>query len=290
MLESFISDKNSNRILYVINLESKQNIRIGRGHDSDIRVTDISVSRFHAFIKKEKDGTFNIKDNNSKFGTLVLVQSNKINILNSITLPVQIGRSLIHLSVKKPFSLFSCICTSKKLEIETDYQIINSQSIDVDKSRYVKIQIEESHEDSISNSSNLKSKKENQITENDNYEDKFSINCRPNTLEEINPINIPNSINFRNPIEIESRDIPYNNDGIAEDAEKAFVLETPIIEFNSPLYNAYNINYISTNINRECIEKLKFDDANNYICLDEIREKLKLDLDSLRRVFYFYYF
>lgn len=27
-------------------------IRMGRGHDADVRVTDISVSRFHASIKK----------------------------------------------------------------------------------------------------------------------------------------------------------------------------------------------------------------------------------------------
>lgn len=42
----------------------------GRGHQCDIRISDISVSRLHAFIKYE-DGNFIIIDNNSKFGTLV---------------------------------------------------------------------------------------------------------------------------------------------------------------------------------------------------------------------------
>lgn len=42
----------------------------GRGHLCDIRISDISVSRLHAFIKYE-DGNFVILDNNSKFGTLV---------------------------------------------------------------------------------------------------------------------------------------------------------------------------------------------------------------------------
>ena len=43
---------------------------MGRGHQSDIRISDISVSRFHAFIKYENNN-FLIFDNNSKFGTLI---------------------------------------------------------------------------------------------------------------------------------------------------------------------------------------------------------------------------
>lgn len=45
---------------------------MGRGHDSDLRINDISVSRLHAMIKY-KDGKFLLEDNISKFGTLVLV-------------------------------------------------------------------------------------------------------------------------------------------------------------------------------------------------------------------------
>lgn len=47
-------------------------VRIGRGNDNDLKLNDISVSRIHAFIKRDpKDGSFYIEDNNSKFGTLV---------------------------------------------------------------------------------------------------------------------------------------------------------------------------------------------------------------------------
>jgi hypothetical protein len=38
------------RIVHVIDLKEKSYIKIGRGHDVDIRVTDISVSRYHARI------------------------------------------------------------------------------------------------------------------------------------------------------------------------------------------------------------------------------------------------
>lgn len=47
---------------------------MGRGHDIAVRVTDISVSRCHAFIKKSNLGFFYIIDNQSKFGTLALVR------------------------------------------------------------------------------------------------------------------------------------------------------------------------------------------------------------------------
>ena len=45
---------------------------MGRGHDSDIRIADISVSKCHAVIKYD-NGEFYLEDNNSKFGTLVLI-------------------------------------------------------------------------------------------------------------------------------------------------------------------------------------------------------------------------
>lgn len=45
-------------------------IKLGRGHECEIRITDISVSRNHALIKQNLDG-FYIYDNKSKFGTLV---------------------------------------------------------------------------------------------------------------------------------------------------------------------------------------------------------------------------
>lgn len=47
---------------------------MGRGPEATVRVTDISVSRLHAYIRKSKLGYFYLVDNDSKFGTLVLVR------------------------------------------------------------------------------------------------------------------------------------------------------------------------------------------------------------------------
>lgn len=71
MLEAFPKDsKKTNKTFYIINMKNKNTIRLGRGHDSDIRISDISVSRFHAMIKFH-NGSFYLKDNDSKFGTLI---------------------------------------------------------------------------------------------------------------------------------------------------------------------------------------------------------------------------
>jgi hypothetical protein len=68
--------------LYMIDFTNDYQVKLGRGHDSDVRIPDISVSRFHALIKKTETGRFILEDNNSKFGTLgeishpVMIQPN----------------------------------------------------------------------------------------------------------------------------------------------------------------------------------------------------------------------
>ena len=53
-------------------MNEKSFIKVGRGHETDIRVTDISVSRFHARINRSlTTGEYFVEDNKSKFGTLV---------------------------------------------------------------------------------------------------------------------------------------------------------------------------------------------------------------------------
>lgn len=70
ILESHVQEATSRTGVYIISMANKNNIRLGRGHDSDIRISDISVSRFHAMIRFENN-EFYLQDNTSKFGTLV---------------------------------------------------------------------------------------------------------------------------------------------------------------------------------------------------------------------------
>lgn len=73
MLESIST--NTSKVIHVVNMIGTEEIRMGRGHDADVRVTDISVSRLHALIRKSTKGYFYLEDNSSKFGTLALVKN-----------------------------------------------------------------------------------------------------------------------------------------------------------------------------------------------------------------------
>ena len=73
VLESI--SNNTSKVVHVINFSGTEEIRMGRGHDADVRITDISVSRVHALIKKSQKGYYYIEDNSSKFGTLALIKN-----------------------------------------------------------------------------------------------------------------------------------------------------------------------------------------------------------------------
>ena len=99
VLEAYPSDRTSLKSLHVIKMtQTKASIRLGRGHDSDVRINDISVSRCHAMIKFER-GQFLIEDNESKFGTLVKIDV--VKLANSETATVQVGRSVLILKVQE---------------------------------------------------------------------------------------------------------------------------------------------------------------------------------------------
>lgn len=77
---------------------------MGRGHDSEVRVNDISVSRTHAIIQYTPFG-FRLQDNRSKFGTLVLCpDSRPIHLDSSKTQQFQIGRTICSFTVQKSFT------------------------------------------------------------------------------------------------------------------------------------------------------------------------------------------
>ena len=100
VLEAFPSERTAPKSLHVIMMTTgKQSIRLGRGHDSDVRINDISVSRCHAMITFT-NGQFFLEDNNSKFGTLVRADDS-LTLSLSETATVQVGRSLLECRVQR---------------------------------------------------------------------------------------------------------------------------------------------------------------------------------------------
>ena len=96
-----IGNKHENRDerwLHLISSEENSSIRIGRGHDCEIRITDISVSRKHAEIVL-KDGDFYIADTKAKFGTLIRLEED-FTLLPNKPIRIQFARTVFEFKVK----------------------------------------------------------------------------------------------------------------------------------------------------------------------------------------------
>ncbi len=92
ILESLNQKKDNNNLksIHIINFENQEKVTLGRGHESDVRINDISVSRVHAVLQYI-NGEICIKDLKSKFGSLVLVKK-ELQVKN-IKINLQIGRT-----------------------------------------------------------------------------------------------------------------------------------------------------------------------------------------------------
>lgn len=90
---------NTGSFVSVLSFPFNEPINIGRGHQCNLRVSDISVSRHHATISYQ-NGKFLLLDNKSKFGTLVLMD--KPYEITQEKIAVQVGRTVLSFSVKHP--------------------------------------------------------------------------------------------------------------------------------------------------------------------------------------------
>lgn len=79
----------------------RKDFKIGWGHESDIRINDISVSRTHVLLWYIKDKGFELEDKRSKFGTLVFLKDS-IKIEQNKIFSIQVGWTVIT-TVQKEF-------------------------------------------------------------------------------------------------------------------------------------------------------------------------------------------
>ena len=144
-IESLNVDKRNNRYLYIGNLENKKELKVGRGHDCDLLLSDVSVSRFHFKIIQHFDNLF-IEDHDSKFGTLILIQTPELILNYTLPLYIQVGRTYMFIKIKKHFSLFSCCNISEKIN-EYYYHLQNEKHIHYHKNIIVKEEDEKDDDD-----------------------------------------------------------------------------------------------------------------------------------------------
>ena len=121
ILETLTLDDEDNKFLYVISLDKNRNIKLGRGLLSEVLLSDVSVSRIHCMFSIEGRNVY-IRDNNSKFGTLILVQIPKIKMIENLPLILQVGRTYLNFIIKKEEKFFSCCEVSENPDVFYHYK------------------------------------------------------------------------------------------------------------------------------------------------------------------------
>ena len=143
-----------------------------------MKIPDVTISRIHSILLRTKDNKILIKDANSKFGTLILLQSKNILINNKI-LSVQIGKILLNLYNEYIINLFNCIfccfcCNKKKKEKKSN----ENKNISCSNSKNNKITLDDSNFNMLMINNYI-------ITDDGNNLDYNNINKNNINIEEI---------------------------------------------------------------------------------------------------------
>ena len=151
LLECLTEDKQKNKYLHIVSLDhNNELINIGRAHDCSLVISDASISRNHCALRIKNKKIF-LEDCSSKFGTLVLIQNEKLRLIEQLTLYMQIGRSFIRCLVKVPFSFFSCCTVSEA----TNFDYYYNQNIIKDEIK-AKVYIKSDDDNEEENENNMK--------------------------------------------------------------------------------------------------------------------------------------
>ena len=121
IMENLSLDKHNNKFLYAISLDENKKIKVGRGHDANLVLNDISISRVHCILTIDSKNAY-LEDNNSKFGTLVLIQSPVIKLAENLPLFIQVGRSFFKCQIKTNLKIFSCCGIFEKPNVNFYHQ------------------------------------------------------------------------------------------------------------------------------------------------------------------------
>ena len=156
VFESMKADKNKNKYIYIISLDNRSCINIGRSSECELSIPELSISRFHAIIHKNKGELF-IEDNKSKFGTLILVQNNNIKMNDFLALKLQIKNTYIKIKMKLPFVYSCCIANTNDI-LKNDYQSQNHKNLEV----FSYFKIKDNNENDLK-SENEEDEKDNEI-------------------------------------------------------------------------------------------------------------------------------
>ena len=213
ILESYF--KNNFKNIFVLSCDSHNVISIGRSHETNLRINDITVSRFHSEIIKENN-KFYIRDLYSKFGTGILIQNNKIKIKEDFPLYIQIGKNIMEIKIEKKcfccYKFFNCLCLRKNFnnKIFNYYGKENAEKINIENVfdfQEIDKNNEKDEDDSSITSINRINKEQSEEFNNNNNNNKI-IQIQNNNEKE-NEIN--NNLNIQNDFDAINNKLILNN-------------------------------------------------------------------------------
>ena len=172
VLESLRDDNKRTKFIHIIPLVKKNLVKIGRLNTCDLSLPDSSVSRVHCCVYIEDGQIF--LENNSKYGTKILVQNNNLIMSANYPLCLEIQNTYLKLELKKNFNLFSCCevgtTTISKMLV---YQEQNEKGFDIFCSMIIK-------DDEDNENENIEEDKKDENNEEEN------INNYINRINKIN--------------------------------------------------------------------------------------------------------
>ena len=173
VLDSITLEKNQPSYRYIAKF-SNNKLKIGRGIDMDLIMNDLSISRNHCHLEITDTGEILLKDVNSKFGTLILIQAKKMEILENQTLTIQVGRTFFNIGYKKNNSLFSC-CQAEEVDLTQSYEKINYKAVKFRKHCNILTEVENDDEEEEVQIEEINKEKEKEKENENEKESEYEV-------------------------------------------------------------------------------------------------------------------
>ena len=288
VFESIRDDNNRSKFIHIIPLEKKNLMKIGRLNSCDLSLPDISISRVHCCLYVESGQLF--MENNSKYGTKVLIQNNSLVMSSSFPLCIEVQNTYLKLILKRNFSLFGCCgvntTTISKMLV---YQEQNEKGFDIFCSMVIKDDDEDKEDQKeekteLNNPNNLNNLINNEENGNSNINKSFEEDKKDEVdYSKINNGNISaNNINNRN-----------NRNKKREINEEEDIEEKSHIEISKEIYKNESvqeqefknlINNLNLSSKEEIINKKENDEEKEIKSIKIIKEDSEIKKHSYRTV------
>ena len=248
VFESIRDDNNRTKFIHIIPLVKKNLIKIGRLNSCDLSLPDISISRVHCCVYIEGGQLF--MENNSKYGTRILIQNSNLTMSSSFPLCIEVQNTYLKLILKKNFSLFGCCgvntTTISKMLV---YQEQNEKGFDIFCSMVIK-------DDDDKEEQKEENAERNNINNLTNNRENINVNIEEDKKDEIDNKNNDESIN-----NINNSNIQSNRNKKSELNELNYVEDKSNKEINKELFKNDSINIqeydnLVNNINQNSKEEI----------------------------------